>query len=46
MTRRPIFAAMLIAGLAACSDPDFDANSQIGPNPVLPEPQQYLCSRR
>ena len=42
MTRRPIFAAMLIAGLAACSDPDFDANSQIGPNPVLPAPKNFL----
>ncbi len=28
--------------LAACSDPPFDESSQIGPNPVLPEPHQYL----
>jgi glucose/arabinose dehydrogenase len=29
-------------GLLSCSDSTFDANSQIGPDPVLPEPQQYL----
>ncbi len=37
--------ALVLAGvlsLAACSDPPFDENSQIGPNPVLPAPQQYL----
>jgi glucose/arabinose dehydrogenase len=40
-------AAVLSASalaLAACSDGSnsFDVNSQIGPNPNLPEPQQYL----
>ena len=38
-------SALLLAtalGLAACSDSGFDENSQIGPNPALPEPQQYL----
>jgi len=28
--------------LAACSDPKFDESSQVGPDPVLPEPKQYL----
>jgi glucose/arabinose dehydrogenase len=28
--------------LAGCGDDNFDVNSQIGPNPNLPEPQQYL----
>jgi len=28
--------------LAACSDSKFDDASQIGPNPKLPEPKQYL----
>ena len=28
--------------LAACSDPAFDEQSQIGPNPSLPHPKQYL----
>lgn len=30
------------AALAACSDPKFDESSQIGPNPNLPEPKQFL----
>ena len=34
--------ALLAATLAACSDPQFDENSQVGPNPALPEPQQFL----
>ena len=29
-------------GLAGCNDEKFDTQSQIGPNPQLPEPQQYL----
>jgi glucose/arabinose dehydrogenase len=33
-------AATLV--LAGCSDEPFDRQSQIGPNPTLPEPQQYL----
>jgi len=28
--------------LAACNDRSFDPQTQVGPNPVLPEPQQYL----
>ena len=32
----------LTAGLAACNEDTFDVESQIGPNPVLPAPQQYL----
>jgi glucose/arabinose dehydrogenase len=35
--------ALSLAGLAACSEDDsFDPKSQVGPNPVLPEPNQYL----
>jgi glucose/arabinose dehydrogenase len=30
------------AGLPALAAEDFDPMSQVGPNPVLPEPQQYL----
>ncbi|HET6943679.1 MAG TPA: sorbosone dehydrogenase family protein [Sphingomicrobium sp.] len=38
---------LLLAGLAAsfagaCSDPAFDDSSQIGPDPVLPRPTQFL----
>jgi len=32
----------LTLGLAACSGEAFDTQSQVGPNPNLPEPQQYL----
>ncbi|MGN6307655.1 MAG: PQQ-dependent sugar dehydrogenase [Mesorhizobium sp.] len=31
-----------VLALAACSDDSFDVQSQIGPDPKLPEPQQYL----
>ena len=32
-----------VAALAACSrEPNFDDTTQIGPNPVLPKPQQFL----
>jgi glucose/arabinose dehydrogenase len=34
-----IGCALLLAG---CQDEAFDAQSQVGPDPVLPEPQQYL----
>ena len=37
-----LLAGALIASLAACSDPKFDENSQIGPDPALPEPKQFL----
>ena len=39
---RLLLAAALTLGLAACSDPPFDESSQTGPDPKLPEPQQYL----
>ncbi|RZL59507.1 MAG: sorbosone dehydrogenase family protein, partial [Sphingomonas sp.] len=37
-------ASALVLALAGCNDggAKFDRNSQIGPNPVLPAPQQYL----
>ena len=35
-------ACASVLALAACSDDSFDPNSQVGPNPTLPEPQQYL----
>ncbi|MGF6229201.1 glucose/arabinose dehydrogenase [Inquilinus ginsengisoli] len=35
-------AAASMLALAACNEEDFDTGSQIGANPVLPEPQQYL----
>ncbi|WP_294391595.1 sorbosone dehydrogenase family protein [uncultured Sphingomonas sp.] len=34
--------AMLALGLSACSDPPFDETKQVGANPLLPEPKQYL----
>ncbi|MBV8972497.1 MAG: sorbosone dehydrogenase family protein, partial [Sphingomonadaceae bacterium] len=40
MTRALVLAGVL--ALAACSDPPFDEASQVGPNPTLPEPKQYL----
>ena len=42
MSRRLLLAAALLAGLAACRDPQFDENSQVGPNPALPDPKQFL----
>jgi hypothetical protein len=34
-----------VAALAGCDDtPDFDISEQIGPNPVLPEPNQPLVA--
>ncbi len=39
---RAVLATAFALGLAACSDPPFDEQSQIGANPALPEPQQYL----
>ena len=35
-------AGLSALSLAACSDNSFDIQSQIGANPSLPEPQQYL----
>jgi glucose/arabinose dehydrogenase len=43
--RRRAAAALLcgsLLALAACSDDTFDTQSQIGPDPKLPEPHQYL----
>ncbi len=35
--------ALLLCSVAApLSAEEFDISTQIGPNPVLPEPQQYL----
>ena len=43
MTRTTLLlAASLLATLSACSDPAFDENSQVGPNPALPAPEQFL----
>lgn len=43
MSRVPgLLGVVLALGLAACSDPPFDESSQVGPNPALPEPKQYL----
>jgi glucose/arabinose dehydrogenase len=43
----PRIAILALAGcslfsLAACSDDSFDPQSQVGPNPTLPEQHQYL----
>jgi glucose/arabinose dehydrogenase len=35
-------ASASLLALAACDDNSFDPQTQIGPNPKLPEPQQYL----
>ena len=37
-----VTATAACLALAACSDPKFDEQSQVGPNPVLPDPQNYL----
>jgi glucose/arabinose dehydrogenase len=36
------FAGAAILALGAAAPDDFDVKTQIGPNPVLPAPQQYL----
>jgi glucose/arabinose dehydrogenase len=41
MMRRLFLCATLLA-LSACQEQSFDIQSQIGPDPVLPEPKQYL----
>ncbi|WP_374943278.1 PQQ-dependent sugar dehydrogenase [Sphingomonas sp.] len=41
VTRARIALALTLA-LVACSDPPFDESKQIGANPLLPEPHQYL----
>ncbi|MFD1612805.1 PQQ-dependent sugar dehydrogenase [Sphingomonas tabacisoli] len=40
--KRLLFALALTSVLAACSDPQFDEASQVGPDPKLPDPKQYL----
>ncbi len=43
LTRRLAFAGVAVAALTGAAAPDdFDVKTQVGPNPVLPEPQQYL----
>jgi glucose/arabinose dehydrogenase len=37
-----VAASASILALAACNEDTFDTDSQIGSDPVLPEPQQYL----
>jgi glucose/arabinose dehydrogenase len=37
-----LLACASVLTLAGCDDNSFDVASQIGPNPKLPEPQQYL----
>lgn len=37
-----VLAGLSVLMLAGCNDESFDVQSQIGPNPNLPEPQQYL----
>jgi glucose/arabinose dehydrogenase len=39
---RSALACVALLALAGCKEQDFDIQSQIGPNPVLPEPNQYL----
>lgn len=39
---RSIVASTLLLALAGCQEKDFDIQSQVGPNPVLPAPNQYL----
>ena len=31
-----------LLALSACNDQPFDPQTQVGPNPQLPEPHQYL----
>ena len=40
--RRLLLIGCAMASVAACSDPKFDESSQMGTNPVLPEPKQFL----
>ena len=42
LTGRLALAGVAVVALAAAAPDDFDIKTQIGPNPVLPEPQQYL----
>lgn len=42
----PLAVALGLLGLAACDEDgdEFDVSQQIGPDPVLPEPQQPLLA--
>ena len=42
LVQRLALAGVAVAALTAAAPDDFDVKTQIGPNPVLPEPQQYL----
>ncbi len=42
LRRRLALAGVAVAALTGAAPDDFDVKTQIGPNPVLPEPQQYL----
>lgn len=42
LARRAALACGSALALMAAAPDDFDVKTQIGPNPVLPEPQQYL----
>ncbi len=42
LTPRLALAGVALLALTAAGPDDFDVKTQIGPNPVLPEPQQYL----
>jgi glucose/arabinose dehydrogenase len=37
-----VLACLTMLTLGACGEETFDVQSQVGPNPNLPEPQQYL----
>jgi len=39
---RPALATAAVLAIAGAAPDDFDVRTQIGPNPVLPAPQQYL----
>lgn len=41
-SRPAALVALSLFGLAGCQEDAFDQGSRIGPNPVLPEPKQYL----
>lgn len=41
-SRRIALLCLSMLALAGCEDESFDPQSQIGPNPVLPEPKQYF----
>ena len=42
LARRLMLAGVAVLALTAAAPDSFDVKTQIGPNPVLPEPQQYL----